>query len=316
MTVDLSRFHVLTVVSNPWRYKSRYENFKRFEKGVLAETPNLWVVELMTGRRPAAITDSANPKHIQLWATSLHGDLWQKEAMLNVAVMHLTRQAPDWQYVMWADADILFEPGWAKECVQMLHHYDIVQGFSHAIDLGPNNECLQVQDGFVWCMEKKKKPHSKAYENYHSGFVWAARRKALADLGGFIDTAILGSADRYMASALYGKLARDILGFDKFHEAYNQPALLWQERAKKHIKRNVGYLPQTIRHLFHGRKQLRGYGSRFKLLQKYQFNPETDLKRDLSGIWQLVVDTPRQMGFRDDVRKYMRARSEDSIDVE
>lgn len=313
--MDLSKFHVITVLSNPFRYKSRKTNFDRFRNGILEETDNLHVVELIAGRRETTLTDPKNDKHIQLWGSSLTGDIWQKEAMMNVAVEALCRNHPDWQYLMWIDADILMEPGWARETVEALQHFHVVQGFSHAVDLGPNKELIQVQNGFVYSMQKRL-PHTKAYDNYHSGFCWAIRRTALNQLGGFIDTAILGSADRYMASAMYGKLENDILGFDKFTEDYNAPIFRWQGRAHKYVQRNVGYVPQTIRHLWHGRKKLRGYGNRFKLLQKYKFSPETDLKRDVNGLWQLVVENPRQAGFRDECRAYMKARHEDSTDLE
>jgi hypothetical protein len=40
------------------------------------------------------------------------------------------------------------------------------------------------------------------------------------------------------------------------------------------------------------------------------------LKKDVSGLWQLVSETPRQLQLRDDIRKYFRARREDASTVD
>ncbi len=49
------------------------------------------------------------------------------------------------------------------------------------------------------------------------------------------------------------------------NEAYRREVMRWQDRALRHINRNIGYVPGTIEHLFHGRKSERGYQSRWDM---------------------------------------------------
>jgi hypothetical protein len=61
-------------------------------------------------------------------------------------------------------------------------------------------------------------------------------------------------------------------------------------------------------HAFHGSKALRAYGERWALLQKWDFNPATDIARDYQGLWRWTGNKP---GLRDDVARYFIERSED-----
>lgn len=234
---------------------------------------------------------------------------------MNRAVTQLTAECPDWRYVLIADSDIKFEIGAIEETAQALQHWHVVQPWSHCVDLGPNTEAIQTQMSYMYCYWKGIEP--KAKSSYlvggHPGYAIALRREAYNMLGGFIDFAILGSADRHMMGGLLGRISSTVHG--DMHPTYHRWLRIWQDRAEREIKRNVGFVHGTIRHMWHGAKKNRGYSSRWKILVENQFNPETDIKRDASGLWQLVVDSPRQIKLRDDIRKYFRARNEDSIDA-
>jgi hypothetical protein len=155
---------------------------------------------------------------------------------------------------------------------------------------------------------------------WHTGLAWASRRDAWDQLGGLIDWAIVGSADFYMAWALLGQYdrrmywpvadsARRKRGFSP---AYIRANLQWQARAQA-LRQNIGVVPGTIVHHWHGRKSNRGYSDRRAILIDYQFNPDTDLRRDWQGLWQLHDDgSPRLRGLRDALRAYFRCRDEDS----
>lgn len=314
--IDLSKFHVITVISNPCRYDTRWNLYKIFDEDITRKGATLWTLEVATGARFPQVTQKDNPQHFQFWNSALPGEVWHKENMLNLAMSQLTLRCPDWRYVAWVDADIKFEPGTIEETAHCLQHWDVVQMWSHAIDLGPSDELVnQPQMSYLYCHWKGIEPKSKNGYTIggHPGYAWAARREALNKLGGFIDWAVLGSADRHMAAALIGKVETSVHG--DIHPNYRAKLDVWQQRAEREIKRNVGYVPGTIRHLWHGKKADRGYSTRWKILVDNQFDPDTDLKRDVSGLWQLTTDCPRQIKLRDDIRKYFRARNEDSIDL-
>jgi hypothetical protein len=77
----------------------------------------------------------------------------------------------------------------------------------------------------------------------------------------------------------------------------------------------VGYIPGTLLHNFHGAKRNRFYLDRWKILTQNAYDPETDIKADWQGLWQLEDTDDRQIKLRDEIRQYFRARNEDSIDL-
>lgn len=316
--MNLDKFHVIAVISNPVGYQSRYNLYETFQEDVQRKGAKLWTVEMQTGARPHRITAPNTNEHIQLWSSAVPGEFWHKENLINAGIQHLTRHAPDWRYVAWVDADVKFEAGALEKTVQALQHWDVVQMWSHAIDFGPDGEIIgKIAQSFMYCHwhQIEVKNASGYLGGGHPGFAWAARRDALNKLGTsisgpLIDFAALGSGDRHMACALIGKVGESHHG--RVHPNYKKWLRQWQDQAERNIKRNVGYVSNTIRHLWHGRKADRGYSSRWKILVNHQYDPETDIAKDVSGLWRLVVNEPRQMRLRDDIRRYFRSRREDA----
>ncbi len=114
--MDLSKFHVICVISNPMRYGSRYRLYNLFEEDMQRKgAPHLWTIELQAGARVHKITDESNPKHLQVWKTHLPGTLWDKESMINVCVANVIKTHPDAKYFAWVDADTRFEPNMIAE---------------------------------------------------------------------------------------------------------------------------------------------------------------------------------------------------------
>lgn len=313
------RLHVIVPVSNPVRYVRRYELFREFERHILAFNVQLHVVEAAFADRRFEVTECGRSDHIQV---RHYDELWIKENLINLGIESLPR---DWRYVAWIDGDIEFANNhWVEDTIAALQHYKVVQLFESAVDLGPNGEALTLTKGFVASYlqgiprARRGDPGSYGSGGYyyggagawHSGYAWAARRSAIDALGRLIDWAILGAADHHMALALIGR-ATDSLP-SGLHENYVQHLLAWQERAERFIERDVGYVPGTIAHHWHGKKRDRRYGSRWRILVENQFDPTRDVKHDWRGVLQLGR---LKWKLRDDVRAYFRARHEDSIDL-
>lgn len=321
--MDLSKFHVIAVVSNPFRYASRWKLYDIFQEDIIRKGANLWTVEMQVGDRIHKVTDWEKEQHLQLGGTALSGSLWIKECLINQGISHVLRTCPDARYIAWVDADVKFEPGMIAETQHALQHWDIVQMFSHAIDLGPKGETIgNVQKGFLYCWWNGldlTPEHGYLGKQGHPGFCYAARRDALNKIGvsissgPLIDFGVLGSSDRNMVCSLIGKVEWSYHG--DIHPNYKKWLHRWQDIAVSRLRKNVGYVDGTIRHLWHGRKSLRGYGTRWGILVNNQFDPENDLYRDASGIVQFVSESERQIQFRDDCRRYFMSRNEDSTDV-
>lgn len=322
MTARLPTIEVIAVVSNPMEYESRYRLYKVFADDLKQQgvAPRLWTVELRHGMRPARVTHSNHENHIQLWTSALPGEIWHKENLINIALQHLTREVPDWRYVAWVDADFKFQPDAFSKTIQALQHYDVVQMWSHLINLDPKGGILNNGVGlsFMYCyLNGIQKQNASAYEQGTGspGGAWAARREALNKLGcglgsPLIDWNIVGGGDRSFACALVGRIEWQLNPL--YTPAYQDSMQVFQENAIQAIKKNVGYVDNTVIHLWHGRMINRGYDTRWRILVDYHFNPLTDLARDVAGVLRLVVNNERQWGLRDALRKYFGSREEDA----
>jgi hypothetical protein len=321
------KLYVVTTVFNPLRFRNRYWNYYLFQNMVEKAGAILYTVEVAFGDRHFEVTDPSNPRHLQLRARD-NQEIWLKENSLNLLIERLPS---DWRYVAWIDADVSFaRPDWAQETLHLLQHYDFLQMFSHAQDLGVNYEPSVVTPGFVTSAMKEEivKPERNFVERYyygivergkkeekwlyrHPGFCWAARRSALDKVGGLIDWTVLGSGDWVMANALWGEVDKTIRG--GYTEGYKNMCRVWEDRALRHIRKNVGYMPGLVNHYFHGEKKDRNYNNRWRLLVQMNFDPITDLKKDTQGLWQLQDDgTERFINLRNGLREYARLRTEDS----
>lgn len=306
--------HVVAVISNPSRFRTRYELFRQFEKYVADSGAILTTVELALRDRHFEVT-TPGPRTVQLRSPD---QLWHKENLINIGIRSLPA---DWEYVAWIDADVTFSrPDWVYETLHQLQSYSVVQMFSHAQDLGPNGEPLQTFHGFCFSyrtgaqfpriVNSKRGKYMAGGHQWHPGYAWAARRSALNDVGLLGDIGILGSGDHHMACALITRVDESIHG--QMGGRYYRYWHLWQERAFLSIKQNIGYVPGLLLHYWHGSKADRKYVDRWQILTKHNFDPTEDIMRDAQGLWQLTGNKP---GLRDDIRDYFNQRNEDGLDV-
>ena len=303
--------YVISPITNSARYRSRYHLYREFEKYISDAGAILITIEAAHGDRSFEVTSASNPNHIQVRTSH---ELWHKENLINIAV---SRLPSDWKYVAWVDADVQFaRKDIVAETIHQLQHYSVVQMFSHALDLGPQNQPLNTFDGFVSQWFKNNFEASSKMEGYggwHPGYAWAMRRDAWDHLGGLLDFAVIGSADRYMACGLIGAM-KYCLGekVEEFCPVYTEWAYEWQNRAETYIKRNIGFVDGLLLHYFHGSKNKRGYFNRTKILWENEFNPAKDIKKDWQGLWQL---TDQKFKLRNQLRAYFASRDEDSTSL-
>ncbi len=129
--------HVVTCVSNPVRYRSRWRLYERFAAQMERAGVRLLTVELAYGERPFEVTKPGRRDPVQLRSRS---ELWSKENLLNIGFAHLPE---GWRYAAWIDADVEFQnPDWAGKTVERLQLFDALQLFSHAVDLDPEHQVL------------------------------------------------------------------------------------------------------------------------------------------------------------------------------
>lgn len=292
---------VVAVVSNPARFSKRYSLFEEFCERMRANPRiRLTTIELQQRARPFATSAKLKLRSKE--------EVWFKENLINIAIKSLPS---DWEYVAWIDADInFFNTSWAEETIDQLQTYSVVQMWTHAVDLGPYGEILQVNTGFMYQYVHKQTFDPKYGNYWHPGYAWACRRSAYAAMGGLMEFPILGSGDHHMALCLIGEHSK---GIPKgIHPNYIKLVEIYHERCEKGIKRNVGYVRGSIAHFFHGDKKNRKYWDRWTILSKNNYDPLEDISYDEHGLIKL---NPDKIGLRDDIRKYFRERNEDSSDI-
>ncbi len=335
MPLKASDLHVVSVINNPRRWRSRVRLLREFIEHMREQGVSLTLVDHAFGERDHNI-DPDDPvlngvRHVRVRGGASQ-EIWIKEALVRVGVRHLP---DDWRYLAWVDADVRFERrDMALETLHMLQHHQVGQPWSHSVDLGPDrspmaNEWGNAVDrsfsaawvagdvdtvsqayGFVPGREQSRAllQNRDADPRQHYGFAWSARREAYEGVGGLPDWMITGAADYHMACAFAGKLGPS--------DNYRTPGCERRlrdlaERCDRHVRQDIGVVPGLLMHGWHGSKQKRFYLSREEIVRESGFDPDLDLTWDWQGIPSLSSDNRL---LRDGLRRLNTVRDEDSND--
>jgi len=293
------KLHVIIVISNPCMYSKRYQLFREFVKRFHEEEPNVivYIVELCYGDQKFMMTDPRNKRHLQLHTEV---PIWHKENMINLGIKLLPS---DYKAFAWIDADVEFENNsWATDTLKILNgSKDVVQLFSHCIDMDSEKETLNMFNSFGYSFSKMKKYTLKGLDYWHPGYAWAMTRKAYERIGGLYDKGILGSGDNIMAMSFINQIKRFVNS--SYHADYNNSMLEYQDKVRG---LRLGYTPGIIRHHYHGSKQNRRYTERWKILFQHGYSP---LKHVVYRDGLMVANI--SPAFANDIFKYFQERKED-----
>jgi hypothetical protein len=298
------KLNVIIVLSNPCGFKKRVKLANdfilrmKFEKYV-----ELYIVELAYDCNPVYyITEENNKNHLQLRTKT---PLWHKENMINLGVQYLLPQ--DWKAFAWIDADIEFEnESWALDTLKILNgEKNIVQLFSHAIDMAADRTALSIVSSAGYKYDKKDTYIPYKGANYwHPGYAWACTKEAYKNMNGLWQYNILGGGDHVMCiNAIHFNL--DIY-ISCFSDDYKEKIDFFQKTSKY---LNFGYVPGIIRHNYHGSKENRKYIERIDVLIKYNYSPNLHVTFDSTGI--LIPTNNMCNDFKNDIYTYFVQRNED-----
>jgi hypothetical protein len=299
-----TKLNVIIVISNPCLYAKRYILLKEFVKRIEEEEENvhLFIVELIYGKQNFIVTDKNNKNHLQL-KTDI--PIWHKENMINIAVKELLPK--DYKAFAWIDADIEFENNtWALDTLKILNGCkDVVQIFSHCVDMSDENTNLNICNGFGYSFNKNKKYTTKGLDYWHPGYAWAITRESYETIGGLYDKAVLGSGDSVMALSFINECAKQTNV--NYSDDYNNSMLEYQLKASQLC---LGYVPGVIRHHYHGSKINRKYVERWQILMKHKYSPINDVTYNEQGL--LIPTEHFSLEFKEDIMNYFIDRKEDS----
>jgi hypothetical protein len=298
------KLHVIIVISNPCLYARRYILAREFIKRI--ENDNnviLYVVELVYKDQKYILTNKNNKNHLQL-KTDI--PIWHKENMINLGVKYLLPKT--WKAFAWIDADIEFDsPTWAQDTLKLLNgSYDIVQVWSHAIDMDHKLLGMTVFNsaGYQYTKNNNNYNLCKGVNYWHPGFAWAITRKAYEKIGGLFEVGILGSGDNIMMLSIINNGLKAIN--DNSTDNYKKAVIDFQ---KKISTLRFGYVPGVIRHFFHGSKKNRKYTERWMILLDHNFDPNIHLVKDKVGVLIPSKECPTKL--LEDILNYFKERNED-----
>ena len=298
-----SKLNVIIVVSNPCLYAKRYILLKEFVKRIEEEEENvnLFVVELAYDKQKFYVTSKTHKNHLQIRTCA---PIWHKENMVNLGVKYLLTES--WKAFAWIDADVEFDSNsWALDTLKILNGCkDVVQLFSHCIDMDKDENTLNIFNSFGYSFNKTKKYTQRGIDYWHPGYAWAITRKAYEKIGGIYDKGVLGSGDSIMALSFINKTGN--MNNVNYSEDYNNSMLEFQKKAKT---LRLGYTPGIIRHYFHGSKINRQYTERWQILIRQQYSPIQHLTYDSFGI--LIPTEQFSEEFKNDILNYFKERKED-----
>lgn len=295
--------HVVCVISNPAMFASRYILAKQFLYRLQFESNiRVYVVELSYGKQQYYITEANDPRHLQLRGEHV---LWHKENMVNIGVKKLLPK--HWKAMAWIDMDVEFENNtWALDTLKILNgHRDIVQLYSHCIDMDKDESAMNVFSSFAFQYEKKQKYCINAKNFWHPGYAWAISRKAYERIGGLYEYGILGSGDYIMALSIINNGLKGVTPLST--DDYKNTILEFQRKMKT---LRLGYVPGVIRHFYHGKKSDRKYVERWRILSDNDYSPNLHITRNCDGLLTPSVKCPADVLVK--IKEYFYQRNEDN----
>lgn len=273
-SVSLSRLAVVTCLFARTPSRNRAANFRDFSGAMHRAGVELWGIEgLFPGQTPLSAAGN-HWRHVKLDHT-----LWHKERMLNLLVEILPI---DFDAVAWADADLLFDDpaGLSARVLAGLRKTPVAQIWDVAEQLGPDDRPAvwwngqQTIQSMAAANIGRPLPDTHAGRS-HAGFAWAMRRDTWRACGGLYEREVNGGADATMTAAFWGDQPNGRT--DQINIHMQKAVAAWSERAYAAIRGQVGCVPGTIRHLYHGTIPNRRYWERLITVSRLGYDPQNHL---------------------------------------
>nr|VFK61295.1 MAG: hypothetical protein BECKTUN1418F_GA0071002_12521 [Candidatus Kentron sp. TUN]VFK70272.1 MAG: hypothetical protein BECKTUN1418E_GA0071001_12531 [Candidatus Kentron sp. TUN] len=223
--------------------------------------------------------------------------VWQKERFYNTALSYLAREhARNYNYVIWADADILFSGSdWPARFRDSLQTCRLVQLFDRVEDVRIGQNGFEptglVRKSMIDSWESDIGP-----DEYFStkgislragcspGFAWGARTSTIEAIG-FPDFMILGGGDKLLLASGMG-YADTFIQALPLNRSLSALGSRWGERVFRTIEGRVDRIENTIYHIVQGDYGDRRYAKRHHLIRDDRFIIGEYLEFNRHGAWE------------------------------
>lgn len=283
--LEEGEFWCVTSYFNPKHYTNRYDNYQKFKRNLQKQQVKLLTVELSQDGK----FELSNSDAMRLIRVSSSAIMWHKERLLNIGINNLPDACTK---VCWLDCDIIFQrDDWVRATSALLDRFRVVQPFSSAIFMGPDETPdkagrFQAMPGFAkfyWHDFNHRSMVSAPLTRAHPGYAWAARMDVLEATGGLFDKCIAGHADLTVAVAFthdpehQGPIKPDqAWGWDPGWSLSLKHAVReYQDLMASVVVGSMGFVQGNVYHMWHGSKKNRNWDGRGKLLEA--FDPDLHL---------------------------------------
>lgn len=257
--------------ANYYNSDIRKQNYIEFRKHF---DYDLITVELATDKSLFFIEDS-----IKILANLNNTYIWQKEKTFNIILQDLPSNVDK---IVWVDTDIIFtNKNWLNDIEKLLDQVEFAQPFERVTETPAVNSILNCES-YANALFKNIKHGCPINKDFTMGLSWGMRRSCVNN--GFYDKHIFGANDALQTLALTGDIHNSFL--------IQQPKLLikdflsYYQNNHHYNGRSIGFCKGTVKHLFHGLQQERGYYSREQILQQHNYDPSI-LKTDHNGLYYI-----------------------------
>ena len=311
-------FWAITSYFKPCHYQRRFNNYKIFRK--FLKIPLVTVELSFDGKFELTQDDADILVQIEGSESNI---MWQKERLLNNALIHLPDQC---EKVAWLDCDIIFEDkNWHIKASELLDQYQLVQLFKQCYHLPKDfstkesNLLQQLNSEYIFKEYSNiyYSTQGKSINNLHldrkdgncsiPGLALASHKNFMTKYS-FYDSFICGSGDVVLFHSSIGNFEYIINRYNLNNEGMMH-YLKWAKSFFANIQNNIYYLDCNIFHLWHGEIKNRYYKERYQKLKEFNFNPYTDIILDDNNCWRWNSDKPQLHQY---LKKYFNSRKEDS----
>ena len=262
----------VTSYFNPMGYRSRLANYRMFRQRL--NVPLITVEWAWADGAGFQLGPGDADVLIQRSSPDL---MWQKERLLNIALGSLPDEC---RYVAWLDCDLVFvNAEWPQLTSELLEQFAVLQVFEDAYVLEPDVSF----DGSEPARGRRlisathaaatgvTAPDWKRNElrnfGFVTGFAWATRAEFLRRHG-FYDACVMGSGNRALYSAMYGRFD-DVMAYVRMQPQWQEHYLAWARPYYDDVRGQVGCVPGRVYHLWHGDTERRRYSERHLDFEHY-----------------------------------------------
>jgi len=308
---NMDEVEIVSVHFNPTKSDSLRRTNDLFLKGLKNVAPFIKCYEILFDDQEQEIEGS-----IIIRGSLEKNCLWQKEALLNVAINSVGESK---KYFIWLDHDIMFlKKDWLKEAINKLSSgFDFCQLFSELgwadktgdVHLSKVGRLAKLRDCERYDEWDNEDIHFNAHGN--PGLCWAARVDSLKRMGDNpFPNAVVGSGDEYFCMgvtrttkegmSMMSGLMRNLIA-----NAYLRENKLKSLEGVTQLQKYIDFMTEKVNdmskylfnstvidgavyHFWHGDNKNRQYGSRHSIIQKCDLNLYEDVFINEDGIFELV----------------------------